>query len=304
LSILNIITVDYEPKTRRLLVRAPFHLVDVIRGFPSRRFMNKGAIWQVPLTKQNVGHFQEIRERYQFDCTPVADFAIRDFEKLTAKVVKWPFPVHIYDFKRSLTGFTPKPHQLRMLDESWSLDASMWFAQMGVGKTFAAIHLVCARFQAGLIDAVVVVCPATLRYTWIKEIEKYRTNEVDVFIHENSTKYRNWMDVYVRGTCLPVLLVSVEGLGISKALADSVLDFYPGRQTQLIVDESTRVGNYDAQRTKVTIKLGEHAKYRLALNGTPIMKGLENLWSQFEVIDPNIIGSGDFWSFKTRYVVD
>lgn len=38
------------------------------------------------------------------------------------------------------------------------------------------------------------------------------------------------------------------------------------------------------------------------LNGTPIALGLHDLWSQYEFLDPNILGCGDYWSFKNRYV--
>jgi SNF2 family DNA or RNA helicase len=40
----------------------------------------------------------------------------------------------------------------------------------------------------------------------------------------------------------------------------------------------------------------------MLLNGTPIALGIQDLWSQYEFLDPNIIGTGDYWAFKTRYV--
>jgi len=70
-----------------------------------------------------------------------------------------------------------------------------------------------------------------------------------------------------------------------------------------VCDESSRIKNPDAKRTKRTINLGAVSEYRLILNGTPIALGVQDLWSQYEFLDPNIIGMGDYWSFKTRYIV-
>lgn len=70
----------------------------------------------------------------------------------------------------------------------------------------------------------------------------------------------------------------------------------------VIVDESSRIKSPDANRTKRTIEFREIAKYRLVLNGTPIALGIQDLWSQYEFLDPNIIGMGDYWSFKSRYL--
>ena len=58
----------------------------------------------------------------------------------------------------------------------------------------------------------------------------------------------------------------------------------------------------DAKRTQRTIEFRDVASYRIILNGTPIALGIQDLWSQYEFLDPNIIGSGDYWSFKSRYL--
>jgi SNF2 family DNA or RNA helicase len=300
----NQIVVTYDKKTRRLLMSSPFHLADVLRGFPSRRFDPKAKAWRVPLLKGNVNHLKEIQNRYDFRFHPDAQAAICDCETLIAAPKKVPFPSHVYDFTRSETGFAPMDHQVGMLDTSWGLRSSAWFAKMGTGKTFATIHLAMARWIAGEIDAVVIICPSTLRTVWKKEFKKYATRPYDFQIHEQKAR---WYDDYC-GTHskdrLQVLAVSVEGLGISEALYDSVCKFYAGgRRVFTVCDESSRIKNPDAKRTKRAINLGAVSEYRLILNGTPIAIGIQDLWSQYEFLDPNIIGMGDYWSFKTRYIV-
>ncbi|MGL5179559.1 MAG: hypothetical protein ACRC8N_15765, partial [Aeromonas veronii] len=162
----NTIKVDFDPKTKKLACKVPFFLADVARGFPSRKFDAKTKLWMLPLTKSNIDHLKQVSPHLQLSVTEEARNAIRKSEEITAAPVAVPFPYHLYDFRRSKSGFDPMGHQRRMLDRAWNFHAAAWFAKMGTGKTFATIHLACARFAAGLIDAVVIICPSTLRATW------------------------------------------------------------------------------------------------------------------------------------------
>lgn len=301
----NIIAVDHDPKTRRLKFTAPFHLNDAIRGFPAKRFDPKGKHWKVPITKANLAHFEGMLRKYEIRMSPEADNAIMEFKQASVAPIPQPFPDHLYDFTKSKSGFLPMNHQRKMLDLAWGLMAAAWFAKMGTGKTFAAVHLACARYLLGQIDAVMIICPSTLRRTWQKELAKYATCEYDFRIHETKGSWQK--EFYAQKARypdrLPILAVSVEGLGVSEALYDSACGFMPGRRVMVICDESSRIKNPDAKRTARACLLGCAAVYRLILNGTPIALGIQDLWSQYEFLDPNIIGTGDYWAFRTRYIV-
>ena len=301
------IVVTFDPKTNRLVFKAPFHMVDVLRGFPSRRFDPKSKLWKMPLVKANIAHLRSIYHLYSFKVDTAAQAACADYETLSAGPKYEPFPRHIYDFKKSALKYDPMPHQDKMLDLAWGLKACAWFAKMGTGKTFSAVHLAMARWAAGQIDGVMIICPSTLRRTWLKELAKYATYPYDFRIHDTKAPWLK--EFYARKVAfggenaLPILAVSVEGLGVSEALYDSACGFFPGRRVLVICDESSRIKNPAAKRTERTITLGSAAEYRLILNGTPIALGIQDLWSQYEFLDPNIIGCGDYWSFKTRYIV-
>jgi len=296
------VKVDYDQKTKRLKMAFPFFLADAARNFPARKFDPKSKTWRMPLTKQNIEHLNATRHIIEYVSTQEAQDAIHNFEQLTTGPVYQEFPYHLYDFKKSTLAYDPMEHQRRMLDKVWNLPAAAWFAKMGTGKTFAAIHLACARFKAGLIDSVVIICPSTLRSTWRKELVKYATVEYEYKVHETKA---SWLQEFYsdrKSGKLQILAVSVEGLGVSEALFDSVCGFFVGRDVFIINDESSRIKSPSALRTKRTIEFRDASKYRIILNGTPIAIGIQDLWSQYEFLDPNIIGSGDYWSFKTRYI--
>jgi len=302
MTLSNTVHVDFDAKTRRLKMAYPFFLADAARNFPSRRFDPKSKTWRMPLVRTNIMHLHDTKHLYLYHFTESAVSAIKNYESLMSGPKYQPFPYHLYDFKKSEKAYEPMEHQRKMLDKAWNLPAVAWFAKMGTGKTFAAIHLACARFKAGLIDSVVIVCPSTLRSTWRKELAKYATVEYDFKIHETKATWLKEFYADHKSGTLQILAVSVEGLGVSSALYDSVCGFFPRRNVMVVMDESSRIKNPAAKRTERTIEFRDAAKYRIILNGTPIALGIQDLWSQYEFLDPNIIGSGDYWSFKTRYL--
>lgn len=296
------IQVSYDTKLKRLVMNAPFMLVDVMRGYPTRKFDPRTKTWRMPLLKANVAHFQETRHLYPYVLDEAATDAVARHVELTAKPVHVPFP-RTYDFQAAAVPYRPMEHQFKMLDLAWGLKSAAWVAKMGTGKTYAAIHLAFARWYFGQIDGVMVICPSTLRATWRKELAKFATGPYDFREHETRASWmREYCDKIERGK-LQFLAVSVEGLGISEASYDSACAFFKqNRRVLTICDESSRIKNPEAKRTQRTVLLGSCSEYRLFLNGTPVALGIQDLYAQYDFLDPNIIGIGDYWSFRTRYL--
>lgn len=60
----------------------------------------------------------------------------------------------------------------------------------------------------------------------------------------------------------------------------------------LVVDESLKIKNWTAKRTKRIVELGKLAEYKIILNGTPVSRNLLDLWSQMEFLSPKILNMG------------
>lgn len=75
---------------------------------------------------------------------------------------------------------------------------------------------------------------------------------------------------------------------------------YAKGDSVVVVDESLKIKNYDAKRTKRIIELGKLAEYRLVLNGTPISRNLLDAWAQFEFLSPKILNM-DFAEYKNTF---
>lgn len=57
----------------------------------------------------------------------------------------------------------------------------------------------------------------------------------------------------------------------------------------IVVDESLKIKNWQAKRTKRIIELGKLAQYKLVLNGTPLSRNMLDLWPQMEFLSPRIL---------------
>ena len=57
----------------------------------------------------------------------------------------------------------------------------------------------------------------------------------------------------------------------------------------VVVDESLKIKNADAKRTKRLLELSKKVDYKLVLNGTPLSRNLLDLWSQMEFLSPKIL---------------
>lgn len=90
------------------------------------------------------------------------------------------------------------------------------------------------------------------------------------------------------------LLHHIEGIESISSSDRLYLELYErlekhGKRSIIIVDESLKIKNLEAKRTKRLIELGRLCEYRLIINGTPISRNLLDLWAQMEFLSPLIL---------------
>lgn len=101
-----------------------------------------------------------------------------------------------------------------------------------------------------------------------------------------------------------VLLVNVEALSFVPRARQLCEEFLDQRRSMLAIDESTTIKSPKAKRTKYIVKnLKPRANYRRILSGLPTPKSPLDLYTQFEFLDPTILGFSTFSGFKARYAI-
>lgn len=145
------------------------------------------------------------------------------------------------------------------------------FMEAGTGKTRLAVELVNSVPN---IDFVVWFAP-------------YRTINTGKGIKSVKDEVEKWGGF----SCKDVKYIGVESISSSDRIYNEIESKL--RESQypfIVIDESLKIKNIQAKRTKRLILLSKLAEYKLILNGTPITRNLLDLWAQMEFLSPKILG--------------
>ena len=173
--------------------------------------------------------------------------------------------------------------------------------EMGCGKTLAAIAMAGVMFLLGKIKKVLVVAPTSVCSVWPKEFDEYADFRVTVKVllgtKEKRLKALRDLDAF------PFKALKVAVINYESTWRDGVFEALAGWEPDLIIaDESQRIKTHDAQQSKAMHKLGEIAKYRLILSGTPVQNNAIDIWSQYRFLDSTIFGS-NYYAFRSKYAI-
>ena len=158
---------------------------------------------------------------------------------------------------------------------------------MGLGKTLQTIayllHEAYDRTQ-GRAGASLVVCPASLVYNWMAELERFAPGLKAAAVAGSKTRRR---DVIAAAGSFDVLVTSYDYVRRDIDLLAS-LSF-----GTVVLDEAHYIKNAKTQAARSVKRLS--AKRRFALTGTPVENRLSDLWSIFDFLMPGVLGTeGEF----------
>lgn len=202
----------------------------------------------------------------------------------------------------------PTRIQLRAMKKAYSREAYALLHSMGAGKTKVAIDLSAARFLKGKMKWHIVICPSPIKNVWKVEYEKHCPDPIDVSFHALQSGGGRALARWERDAeedALKVVTVGIEALSQGKAF-DEIMELVDRHQHEGVMvtcDESSRIKNHKAGRTKKSYKIARKAAYRLILTGTPVTQGYEDLFSQFFFLDPDIIGMKSFVLYRNMYCI-
>lgn len=84
--------------------------------------------------------------------------------------------------------------------------------------------------------------------------------------------------------------IGAESIGSSDRVYLNVIRMLESsRKPVIIVDESIKIANFNAKRTKRILDLSKSVEYKLIANATPLTRDLLNVWSQIKFLSPKIL---------------
>ncbi len=172
---------------------------------------------------------------------------------------------------------------------------------MGCGKTLTAIAIAGAAYKMGAVERVLIVAPTSVCPVWPKDIAEYADFRcrVGVLLGDKEKRIRELTAIKnypLKG--LKVAVINYESTW-RDGIFDALMDWKPD---MIIADESQRIKTHNAQQSKAMHQLGDIAKYKLILSGTPIQNNAIDIYSQYRFLDPTVFGT-NYFAFKGRYVI-
>lgn len=180
-------------------------------------------------------------------------------------------------------------YQLEAFTTIKDFEYSAIFHEQGLGKTKIAIDLILYWLKCKDIDTVMVVTKKQLVKNWQNEFSVHTNIKPKVL---TSNKIDNF---YVLNSATRVIIANFEALSTDK---DRVKLFLKSRNVAIIIDESTKLKNPDAQLTKDFFELSEYFKIRTIMTGTPIANRPYDIWAQIYFLDHGKSLGTDFNEFK------
>ena len=194
-------------------------------------------------------------------------------------------------------------HQQKALALSANRESYALLWEMGLGKTAGIIANAGVLWADGKLTGVLVVAPKGVHNQWLTEqIPTHFNGEYRCIPWKK--KPLDPREISQRSTELVWFAINIDALRTEKGEEACKLFLAAHKKSSLIVlDESHTIKDSRAKRTKAAIEIGKLAKYRRIATGTPIAKNVTDAWSQFNFLNPDILGHKYFTSFRNRYCV-
>ncbi len=185
------------------------------------------------------------------------------------------------------------PFQKAGIAFSLTRRATLFADEPGLGKTCQAIGVINCIPE---IKRILVICPASLKLNWRRELERWLVRKRTIFIADSKV-FPELLDA--------VIIINYDVIAKHRdAIRDTEWDY-------LICDEAHYLKNPDAKRTQVVFgyrfKKKEGltdlppvtAKFKALLTGTPICNRPKELYPLINFLDP--INWSSWWKYAARY---
>ncbi len=165
---------------------------------------------------------------------------------------------------------------------------------MGLGKTIQSIAFIISEFSSirETKQPVLIVCPSSLTYNWLHEMLKFAP-ELQAIVIDGIKSERQELQKESEG---------VDVIITSYPLLRRDIKWYESKVFHTIFfDEAQAFKNPVTQTAKAVKRL--QANHRFGLSGTPIENSLEELWSIYYVVFPQLFRGLKEYSHLSRKAI-
>ena len=162
--------------------------------------------------------------------------------------------------------------------------------EMGLGKTVTALAI-ASYYESEW--PLLILCPASLRYTWPSELEKFFPSTLK---HQSVHVVAGFSDVtFLQRNDIKVVVCTYSLFQKRSAVAHALAD----RPFQVVIcDESHNLKEKNSQRAEFLLPLLQKTKRLLLLSGTPALAKPVELWTQVHALRADLFGNHSLYTKK------
>ena len=194
-------------------------------------------------------------------------------------------------------------HQEEAVKRAKRLDNFALFFEPGTGKTRTVINILLDKYHRHRrILNTLVLTPLVVVEQFEREFHAYSDKVPKGLVM--ALKGPNWKRLRFLEDNLKcgfnvIAITNYEAL-YSKQLFDKLLDF----AEVLVCDESSKLKEPSAKRSKLTQKIADKCRYRYILSGTPILSSPMDIYQQFRILDGGQTFGANFYIFRAQHFID
>lgn len=223
---------------------------------------------------------------------------------------RYPSWEHQLEYKRRLDRRPRKPSEE---------DVFAILGEMGTGKSKMVLDEWGPRAMRGDVPNHLIIAPAGSYGNWFRDKTADQLSELKTHLDPElfaQLRFAPWIsggrvsdrkeiERVLRHKGPRCLIINVEALSTVQKAVDACHALFETGRTMVTVDESTRIKNSGARRTKTVVTLGRNdaVAARRIMTGLVTPRDPMDLYSQFEFLDWRILGHKSFFSFRARYAV-
>ena len=202
--------------------------------------------------------------------------------------------------------YTLYQHQCKAYSIALALPCCALLMDMGTGKSICTVMVAGRRYLDGKIRRLLIVAPTSVCAVWPAEFARFGDfpAQVRLLLGTRAQRVRalQALTAPTAGDALQVAVINYEAVWRVTDAAGKRDYLQEYRPDMIVLDESQRIKNPQAKQSRALHRLGDGARYRMILTGTPIQKNTLDLWSQYRFLDPTVFPCS-FYAFQQRYAV-
>lgn len=204
---------------------------------------------------------------------------------------------------------TGMKHQLAALQRMGGRRTFALFMEQGTGKTWTLLADAERLYARGAIDCLLVVAPNGVHLNWVnREIPAHMEGDIVARAWRSGAgvKHTRALEDLFRprepGEPVPlrVLSINIDALVTKKGYAFCERFLLSGKAL-IVLDESSRIKNPDAARTKALLRLRRMADAARIASGTPVTNAPTDVFAQMEFLESGLLGTTSYRAFVAEY---